>query len=435
MLLENVGSINSNFIEAFTFGDGNAAGRSTRKGGRRRTAEISDSGIEKIDADIVSEGSLWTNAEDFWHVVGWTFNCSVLHKRRWEVWRQWLEFMLDTLEADWVQRDTEDLKGLPESLMASFLRDGRATGGSGKRVLRAIFADGQARAAHEFGEVWRNEPRELKKEGGEKKKVEQKIDIEADDYGDYLDEENDADLEDESESTPSHATSRRGAHVKGASVEGSNAGTILGGMDAIHLRFRLLAILSSVCASIPDFFMSTRMLYDLLLEHVRPLPSPTFFLIMSPSGLRHFQLSGQSSFTQFALLTFIDPRAPQPPNDTLNQERLETHYLPWAANVASPKENAQVSLCVETLLRLLDREDALEGTDSLMKTAERGIEARFDKCRGRGGRIQGSNGPKGDDMIQLEQSAVRIRWLVKMAISRTKREKEDQDNQIIIMDD
>ena len=432
MLLENVGPINSNFAEAFTFGNGDdALGRSIRKGGRRRTAEKADSGIEKIDSDIVNEGSLWTNAEDFWHVVGWAFNCSVLHKRRWEVWRPWLEFMLDTLEADWGHRDAADLKGLQESLIASFLRDGRATGGSGRRVLRAIFADGQTRAAHEFGEVWRNEPKELKKEGGEKKKAEQKIDIEADDYGDYLDEENDADLEDEPESVSSRVTPRTKAHVKGAFTGGSNGGTILGGMDAIHLRFRLLAILAPVCASIPDFFMTTRMLYDLLFEHIRPLPLPTFFLIMSPSGLRHFHLSGQSSFTQFTLLTFIDSRAPQPPNDTLNQERLETHYLPWPANVAGPKENAQVSLCVETLLRLLDREEALEGTDSLMETAERGIEARFDQCKGRGGRIQGSNGAKGDDLIQLEQSAVRIRWLVKMAISRTKREKEDQDKQDI----
>ena len=429
ILLENVGPVRSNFTGAFRFNPGDASLRSTRRAGRRKTAEKSDNGSEVIENDLANKGSLWANAEDFWHVVGWALNCSVLHKRRWEVWRLWLEFMLDVLEADWELRRAEGKEALSQSLIVSFIRGAARTGGGKTRILRAIFADGQHRAANEFQEIWRNETKELKKTGNEKKMAEQKIDIGADDYGDYLDEENDADLEDESDGVKSHVTPKIKSSSKSTIAEASNGSSILGGMEAIHLRLRLLSILSHVCASILDCFTDTQMLYELQFEHIRPLPLPTFFLIMSPSGLRHFHLSVQSSLTQYILLTMIDPRAPQPPNDTLTQERLEKNYLPWPANMAGPRENAQVSLCVETLLRLLDRVNSLEGTDELIEAAERGINARREKCKGRGGRIQGSHKAKGEEMVWLEQNTERIRWVVRMAVARTKRDLEEDDNQ------
>ena len=52
-----------------------------------------------------NEESLWSRADDFWHAVGWAFNCSVRYPGRWERWRIWLELMCDVLQDDWNERE------------------------------------------------------------------------------------------------------------------------------------------------------------------------------------------------------------------------------------------------------------------------------------------------------------------------------------------
>ena len=422
VILAGVGPIGSNLAEAFKFRSLATTSRRVTRG-RRRTGDVEgpNKDDEEMSNDLANVGSLWTLGEDLWHVIGWAFNCNILHKRRWDVWRAWLGNMVDVLEADWNIRSAEGGESLEQSMVLRHVRGENKTAGNDRRILRAIFADGKARAANEFREVWPNETKELRKEDDPKKPV-KKIDIEANDYGDYMDEENEADLEDASEtssprSTPPPKAGRRG--VKSSSSQGPDH---LGDIDSLHLRLRLLALLSGVSAHVPQCFISTRDLYDLLLEHIRPLPLPTFFLVISPAGLRHFPVSAASSLTQYILLTILSTSAPQPPSDHLNQEVLEQCYLPWAANSAGVVENAKVSLCVETLLRLLAREGALDGTGGLLEAAERGIEARKNKFDGRKGKVgRDSSGGKGGDIAWLESSAERIRTVVRLAIARTER--------------
>jgi hypothetical protein len=57
-----------------------------------------------LNLDMGQSDSLWSRAEDFWHAVGWAFNCSVLHPERWERWQVWLQYMCEVMEDDWEQR-------------------------------------------------------------------------------------------------------------------------------------------------------------------------------------------------------------------------------------------------------------------------------------------------------------------------------------------
>src|SRR6202034_1126779 len=58
-------------------------------------------GEDPINSKLANESSLWLRAQDFWQVVGWALNCSIHHRGRWTVWKVWLDYMLDVIEADW----------------------------------------------------------------------------------------------------------------------------------------------------------------------------------------------------------------------------------------------------------------------------------------------------------------------------------------------
>ena len=76
----------------------------------------------------------------------------------------------------------------------------------------------------------------------------------------------------------------------------------------------------------------------------------------------------------------VSANAPQPENDNLDTEVLLRCYLPWSANTAGIAENAKVSICVETLLRLLNKNNCLQKSKPLQTKAEDGIEARRKIC-------------------------------------------------------
>ena len=387
--------------------------KSNRRGttSRRRTKNENVSPTMDLGDDIESEladgGSLWAQADDFWQVLGWSFNCSVLHKYRWERWRAWLEIMIEMLEMDWEARIRGPENGeLEQSIIVRYINSGTAIAGKERKILRAIFADGRSKAVAEFGEIWQHETKALKKDNGSRK-AEAKIDIEADDYGDYMDEENDADLEDsESDSSSRSATSND------PSLDSTpNIAQSLGGMDSLNLRLRLLPLLSRVSAIVPDSFTSLNNLYHTFFEHIRPLPIPAFMAVMSPAGLRYFEPTAASTLTQYILRSIIAAAAPLPPNDNLSQDVLEASYLPFAANTNSMIDNAKVSLCVETLIRLLDKHVGLEWTTQLYEKAEAGIRARATKAKGK--RKRGSEGSC--DPTWLTCSADRIRMVVELA--------------------
>lgn len=128
--------------------------RSRRRTQGHRNATRSLSPIEGDDFDqlyckAANDNSLWYRADDFWHIVGWAFNCSVAYKKRWDRWKLWLNVMLDFLEADWdvcVKKSQYDEAGqesaLQESLIWNYIggESQSTTRTARRRIAKAIFA-------------------------------------------------------------------------------------------------------------------------------------------------------------------------------------------------------------------------------------------------------------------------------------------------------
>ena len=307
LLLKHAGPVNGNLNEAFSFKSLNTSSRRGGAGRKRTTDEGIDlhtNGSECVDTELAKAGSLWARAEDFWQVVGWCFNCSILHKRRWERWSAWLRYMLEVLEADWDTREQGEGDGSREkSLVMKYINSAMTATGRQRKILRAIFADGRTKSVAELGEIWQNETKELKKET-DIKKVDRKIDIEADDYGDYMEDEDDEDLED----SPEEASSSAEEVTDQPRDSIPNVAEDLGGMDSVNLRLRLLSLLSKVSAVLPTDFTDLNTLYDNFLEHFRTLPLPAFFLVISPTTLRAFTPAAASSLAGYILRSTTYPK-------------------------------------------------------------------------------------------------------------------------------
>ncbi|KAL8739212.1 MAG: hypothetical protein Q9181_000103 [Wetmoreana brouardii] len=417
LVLRLVGPVHGNLRDAFAFATPEISSR--RGVMRRRTTGDGFSpdkeGFDSINNDMASAGSIWAKAQDFWHVVGWAFNCSVMHAKRWERWRLWLEYMIDTLDTDWAQRvhiygesdNGEDPR--ERSIIVQYLKNANE-----RRILRAVFADGSPKSTGEFPEVWRNETKERKKDAGVKK-TESKLDIEADQWGDYM---HDSASSSELEETPPPASPTKATPTTDSATSIPDVSAPFGGPQSVLLRLRLLSLLSTVSVFLPHAFTSLPTLYDLYLEHIRPLTLSTFFLVISPSSMQNFHLSAASSITQVILRSLIASSAPLPLTDDLTQETLETCYLPYPANTGSISDNAKVSLCVETLMRLLQRHCGLEWSENLQEAVENGIEVREQKAKNVGkGRGKGK-GDAGGERMWLKGSEARIKGLVELVRSQ-----------------
>lgn len=412
LVLHHVGPLPGILSEAFTFSRRATVSRRGANTRRRTTgggATPPDSKSDGIDTELANAGSIWAQAENFWHVAGWSFNCSVLHQRRWHRWSAWLAFIIGLLEADWEARSGSLDEGVKEaSLIVKYVNSVAGTTGKERKILRAILADGRSKSVTEFGEIWPNETKVLIKDG-DVKKAQANIDIEADNYGDYMEDENEEDLEDcapESSPPPDDIGLRSGSPI-------SDVAKNLGGLEAMNLRIRLLSLLSKVSYEIPEAFTDITTLYHIFFEHIRPLPIPAFFAFMSPSGLRPFAPTAASTLTQYILRSIIATAAPQPRNDDISQDNLEASYLPFAANRNSMIDNTKVSLCVETLVRLLNKHVGLEWTQNLHDLTEAGIKARATKAKGKQTK-KTMNGEGACDGTWLTASAERIRMVVEM---------------------
>ncbi|KAI9881584.1 MAG: hypothetical protein M1830_000148 [Pleopsidium flavum] len=416
-----VGPLNGDFDTAFAFTYFNTSRRGGN--GRRRTADdyspSSGDDPDIINSEIANSGSVWARAEDFWQVVGWAFNCSVMYPKRWERWKLWLEFIIDVLEDDWVERENVSVEteknpesSMERSLIAKYLQlEGGKMGGN-RRVVRAVFADGGAKAMNEFTEVFKNETKTRKKDDGGLKKREAKVDVEEEIFGDYLEDDDDdeEDVEDDTE------TSEPVVNDENFNTDENvaNGAESLGGMDSLILRQRLLALLSAVSDTIPKKFMTVGALYDLYLDHIRPLPVPTFQLLVSPSALPYLSPVARSSLTQFILRSLIASSAPNPSTDDLNQDMLEQNFLPYTANTSNMADNAKVSLLVETLLKLLDKHIGLNPTTSLSHAVRAGITAREKKVNGDRKKKGSTKKEEEADRVWLNGSANRMRALLEM---------------------
>ena len=247
-----MGPLNANLSEAFSL-DKIIAGRPLRHSRNRVEVEAASSSSDAEDAEkvkgiIANNGRLRNCAKDFWHIVGWAFNCSVKYPQRWKCWKVWLDYMLDVLDKDWNERDARDLgtytsypKAVTDleassvfrrrSLLVTYLSDAKSRSIAIKRIVRSAFANGSVQSMREFPEVWENETKEVKLEQGQKRKRE---------FGDYGDEDETnifLDANDQSSPMPSQASEDL--------EEIQIVDPWLGGTESIMLRQRVLMLVSS----------------------------------------------------------------------------------------------------------------------------------------------------------------------------------------------
>jgi hypothetical protein len=188
-LLATLGPLNANLGEAFSLTPPRARG--ARRGRNMGDGDSSDEGDndERMGGVVANQGRIRRCAKDFWHIVGWAFNCSVVYPKRWKYWKVWLDYMLDVLEADWEQREvmdkevdpgqtqsTEDsnvdLPMLQESLLVKYLSDVKGRSSGMKRVVGAVFAAASPDDLRAYPEVFPNETKEVQAQNGQKRKRE-----------------------------------------------------------------------------------------------------------------------------------------------------------------------------------------------------------------------------------------------------------------------
>ena len=206
--------------------------------------------IDRIAGVAANAQCLWYRAEDFWHIVGWAFNCAVIHKKRWDRWKLWLSTMVDFLEADWdscvEQGRVDDASReafLQESLLWQYTvgQAGSANRSMRRRIIKSILAMATPDSLKEYPEVWERETVEPKRKKASNQPLGE-VDFETGDMADY---DSDEDMQDDSEGSDEdefHASTTNSNDDAIQNVH--NAINRFGGQDAIQLRHRFIALVS-----------------------------------------------------------------------------------------------------------------------------------------------------------------------------------------------
>ena len=334
--------------------------------------------------------------------------------------------MLQVLEDDWEVRSAAE--ECERSLVCQYVTTAAGGYGSHRRILRAIFADGREKATNEFKEVFKNELKEPTKDAGEVKKREVDVDVEEEIYGDYMAKDDDDFSEEDVLSgtvkrvrtrepstrrvTPRNSTaSLRAEYESGESEIPNGMATLLGGAESLSLRLRLMHLLSNLAGHLPEKFMEAEELYTLFVEFVRPLPVPTFQLIVLPSIFPIFSENAHLTLCELLLQRMLEPAAPSKREERyLTQLKIEKFYLPYAANKATHVDNAKVSLLLESMLRYFSMAGSLKPKPTLRKALEAGIEARIGKATS--GPQKASKAGDGIAWAWLTESGERMREIV-----------------------
>ncbi|OJI86647.1 hypothetical protein ASPTUDRAFT_166162 [Aspergillus tubingensis CBS 134.48] len=467
-----VGPISSKLNVAFSFNLPDFP-RHTR---RRPVAEnipppsdLSSDDTKPLNLDLGQSLSLWSNAEDFWHVVGWAFNCSVRHRPRWTWWQVWLEYMCDVLESDWNERfrqykeahtgntiseqgpppspkksrrkkthhdDDPALQILRESIIFRYIHGASTTYGPYRRIVRSIFADGGSTSRNEFREVFENELKYAKAHTSTSRKRSAQVNIDENEFGDYLTDDDpieDGDYDDENkdinetdansdeEVYPSvSTTSSTGARVPIEELPTRHIpymhGDVgfYGGMRSLGLRQRLLQLLSTVSQYLPDDFIPLEDLYHLYAENIRHLPLPVFQAFISPSTLPYLSGHAKTTLCEFLLFRMRETAAPDTDDEYLNQAKLERCFLPYAASTKFIADNTKISLILESLIILLADNGMLSVTKSLREAVHKGVNRRFDRSEYQSRKYVQEAYRWADDIERawLEESAERLQFLV-----------------------
>ncbi|KAI0393897.1 hypothetical protein F5Y17DRAFT_430168 [Xylariaceae sp. FL0594] len=370
--------------------------------------------------------SVWQRGRDFFSVVGWAFNCSVLYPERWAWWRRWLELMLDVIEKDLHERQRMDddsgdneRSALRESILASYMlqRSGRTTDGI-MWIMKALFADGSTSASSVFQEVW---PREykIKSRGANKRKREQ-VNIDKGDYGGYLDDDSVISSQASEPPTP---------QKKRISRDGVEEHTLAASyVETIAMRQRIFALVSYLCYNVSDnSFVDFENLYEKFARKIKELPLALFssFVSTTTSALL---IPQQIEILQCVLSMFMPSGATKPERvdraraeeGGISPEILERCYLHSPANTIEAEDNAKMSLLLENLVMIVMQHGNGDEVFSskLMQAVTKGIQARQEKAAKKKvrGRARAFSDPEAEARSVLTSSSSRLVWLAEAAL-------------------
>ena len=456
-----LGPVNAEYAKALGFkGDKPGSSRNSR------AAILQNDGARQVGADrrqldettimsrYVKEESLFACAEDFWHVAGWAFNCSRLHMNRWQRWRLWLEWIIDALENDWRCRLRNG--DISSSLIVAYMPHSSWRSRQSRRIMRAIFANGNNKAINEFGQVFRNELRKPNMGGSERvKRREVDVNVEAEVYGDYMtrdDDDDDDDDDDKEENSQGKNNGRetleetkdgplkpllRGTQARNPNLrklrsqlrvdsiqsglgevkhDDSDEGlSCLGGNDSLKLRMKLLQLLSELSMKLPDIFETNEELYTLFVEFIRPLPLPTFQAVVSPCIVPDvLSTDSQTTLCEFLLTRSLLEAAAPPSNEPwLRQSKMEQCYLPFAATSTKIADNAKVSLCLESLMQHLLLAGKVVLRPDLESAVDEGIRKRCSKAKDGSKKAAAAQKQEEKAWTSLRQSSERLRLMCK----------------------
>ncbi|KAJ6189626.1 hypothetical protein N7519_004534 [Penicillium mononematosum] len=461
-----VGPTDAKFNLAFGFTQFASSRQSRRRAESPMLVEHDNPDTRPLNTKFNQAASVWHCAEDFWHAVGWAFNCSVLHPARWERWQIWLQFMCNVLEDDWKERENkyqeakqkqtdtsvlpeksersereasqgaepikeenhtgkkpkaktvkvqDDLGIFRESLIFRYIAS-NTTAGRNRRIMRAIFANGKSNLG-EFKEVFNDELRipvadqdlhNAKKRAGD-------INLDKDDYGDYQnnsDEDIEADQSSTSISPPakgSNAKTRRSKRTRRGTRNAMDEAT-----DPIKMAKNKTPSQENSNLAPPRRLHLPRPppaapqhpiqhdLYDLFVENIRDLSLPIFQQFISPSNLPHLLPGAHSTLCELLLFVLRESSAPSSDDNYLTQAKLEKCFLPYAAATPSVGNNAKVSILLEALMTLLHKSKMLSVTPSLAEAVRSGIARREQASRDR----------NSIEWAYLKESGFRMKFMV-----------------------
>ncbi|KAI5925007.1 hypothetical protein F4810DRAFT_718843 [Camillea tinctor] len=454
-ILSLFGPINAGFKEATRFIPTSAYSRSSTPGSdielddthddTRRDAD--ERGLVRLSGRH-SDNSIWRKGQDFFCVVGWAFNCSVMYPARWRHWKQWLEFMLELIESDLEERRRLDVESgqdenphLQESILAGYLnqRSGRTAGGGVKWIVKAIFADGSHASRSIFQEIWNKEHKGMSHTALNKRKRE-KVNIEKGDFGGWLD--NDSVYSSQASEPPTPQKRRTNSGRLDRSDFQALEPTF---MESVPLRQRLFSALSYLCFYLSDPPLDLTDLYETFETAVKSQPLPIFAALVShpTSALR---VESQITILRGMTELLVPSSAPSPAKidrarhdaGGISPRILERCFLPFPANTIAPEDNAKLSLLLENLVQISWSAEEGERFEDLAQAVRKGVEAREAKAKGkktsarRGARAGAGNGDTAEEEARrvLELSGQRLLALVEVIAEMEEEEEEERGDEM-----
>lgn len=349
------------------------------------------------------------------------------------------------METDWTERKkmadaegtTKSEHSLQDSLIWKFIDTDSAGNGRNRRIVDAIFADGSAGALKSFPKLFKNETTEQRpaeedtKTSNSRKRSE--VNIDKDEYGDYLfQEEDDSDIPGKStrsrprrvgrgtraadltlvEEAAAEEEEEQKAQKLADEARAKGGIASYGGSYSLELRQRLFSLLIKASLAMPEEFMRTGDLYQLLTEKIRHLPLDIFQTFVSYQTLPWMGADAQSTLCEALILRMRESAAPNSNDGYLHQQKLEECYLPYSAHTASVVDIAKYSILLEALMILLADNSKLRNTPILREAVRMGIKRRAKKATPESQRSKASGEIKSYESSCLDSSAGGLVWLI-----------------------